>query len=172
ARYVSFPHSRGSEAADDYPAGNESPAVAIADLQPYDLVLHPTDESEFHFRFSRQVAVTNCGAYSFFPSISAISSSVKERSAAPTFPSTCFALRAPTMAPVTAGFRNVQAIATCPGGRPWRSPTLRKRSTSARFFDSLGSWNSASRLLQSLDGRASARSRVIAPVNKPEAIGE
>jgi hypothetical protein len=32
--------------------------------------------------------------------------------AASTFPSTCFALRAPTMAPVTAGFRSIQAIAT------------------------------------------------------------
>src|SRR5437762_10071290 len=45
-----------------------------------------TDESEFHSPFFRQVAVTNCGTFSFFPSISAISSLVRQRSAAPTFP--------------------------------------------------------------------------------------
>jgi hypothetical protein len=30
-------------------------------------------------------------------------------------PSTCFGLRAPTIAPVTAGWRNVQAMAISPG---------------------------------------------------------
>lgn len=57
-------------------------------------------------------------------------------------PSTCFGFRAPTIAPVTARFRNVQAIATSPGDFPCRAPMARSRSTSARFFESFGSWNS------------------------------
>ncbi len=118
ARYVSVPPSRENEAADNYPAGNGSPRQVLLQIRRHPTSHYaPTDESEFHLYFFRQVAVTNCGAYSFFPSISAISSSVRLRSAAPTFPSTCFALRAPTMAPVTVGFRKVQAIAICPGGR-------------------------------------------------------
>src|SRR5882724_257208 len=66
-----------------------------------------TDESNFHFHSFPHVAVANSGSLTFFPSIFAISSSVRRSSAAPTFPSTCFALRAPTIAPVTAGFRSV-----------------------------------------------------------------
>src|SRR4029453_16707795 len=79
---------------------------------------------------------------------------------------------APTIAPVTAGCRSVQAIATSPGDRPCRAPTARRRSTSARFCDSFGSLNSGSRRRQSSLARLAARSRVIAPVSNPEAIGE
>ena len=71
-----------------------------------------------------------------------------------------------------------RGIAQRPGDRdlPGRTSMafadFRSRSTRARFFESFGSWNSRSRLRQSLSGRLAARSRVIAPVNKPEAIGE
>ncbi len=51
-------------------------------------------------------------------SISLISSGVRRKVAAPMMPSTCFALRAPTIAPVTAGFRSVQAMVTSPGDLP------------------------------------------------------
>ena len=50
--------------------------------------------------------------------ISAISSCVKSRFAAPATPCACRALRTPTIAPVTAGFVKVQAIATSPGLAP------------------------------------------------------
>ena len=48
----------------------------------------------------------------------------------------------------------------------------RRRSTRARFSVSLGSLNSGLRLRQSAGGKAAMRSRVIAPVSRPEAIGE
>lgn len=54
------------------------------------------------------------------PSTSAISSGVSRQSPASMTPSTCLALRAPTIAPVTTGRRNVHAIAACPGVRPCR----------------------------------------------------
>jgi len=41
-----------------------------------------------------------------------------------------------------------------------------------RFCDSFGSWNSAFFLRQSSLGKSAARSLVIAPVSRPEAIGE
>ena len=44
--------------------------------------------------------------------MAAISSSLSQKSPAPITPSTCLALRVPTIAPVTAGCRSVQAIVT------------------------------------------------------------
>src|SRR5271168_2239476 len=105
------------------------------------------------------------------PSISEISLALSLSSAARITPSACLALRAPTIAPVTAGWRSVQAMATSPGERPCRAPTVRSLSTSSRFFESFGSRNSGLRLRKSSAGKAAARSRVIAPVSKPEAIG-
>src|SRR4029453_4258127 len=118
-----------------------------------------------------QAAVTNCGTRTLVPSISAMSSSVNCRSAAPTFCSTCCGLRAPTMVAVIVGLRSPHGMAICPGGRPYFRPTFRKRSTRARFFDSLGSRNSGSRLRQSLSGNFAVRSRGIDPVKRTECLG-
>ena len=52
------------------------------------------------------------------PTISSISSSLRRKSIAPTKPSTCPGLRAPTRAPVPAESRSVHAIATSPAERP------------------------------------------------------
>ena len=51
-------------------------------------------------------------------SIFAISSSLSRRFAAARKPSTCPGFLKPTMAPVTAGWRSVQAMATAPGDAP------------------------------------------------------
>ena len=72
-------------------------------------------------------------------SISFTSLSVSVNSPARITPCAWLAVRAPTIAPVTAGFLRVHAIATSPGERPWRFPISRSRSTSARFCESLGS---------------------------------
>lgn len=57
-------------------------------------------------------------------------------------PESCHALRKPTIAPVTAGSRSVQAIATSPGVRLYFAPISRRCSTSFRFRESrgCGSW--------------------------------
>jgi len=85
---------------------------------------------------------------------------------------TCSGLRAPTMAAVTAGLCNVHATATAPGDVSWRRPIARNRSTNARLADNPGSLKSGWCLRQSSSGRVEIRSRVMAPVNSPEAIGE
>jgi hypothetical protein len=51
-------------------------------------------------------------------SSSSISSAESRKSAAPATPSICAALRPPTIAPVTAAWRNVHAIAASPADRP------------------------------------------------------
>ena len=73
-------------------------------------------------------------------SISRTSSALSLTSAAPAMPFTCCALRTPTIAPVTAGFRKVHAMATSPGVAFWRCPMARSISTSRRFRESSGSW--------------------------------
>ena len=86
--------------------------------------------------------------------------------------STCLGLRKPTIAPSTAGFFNVQATATAPGVLSSRVATFLSRSTSARCRESYGSLKRSLCLRQSSEGRLSIRSRVIAPVSRPEPIGE
>ena len=48
-------------------------------------------------------------------------------------PSTCSAVRAPTIAPVTPGHASVQAIAIAETVVPWRAAIGRSASRSARF---------------------------------------
>jgi len=67
---------------------------------------------------------------------------------------------------------HVGGTATAPGVVSWWSATARIRSTSARCADSWGSWNRSLCLRQSSSGRCSIRSRVIAPVRRPDPIGE
>src|SRR5580704_3984409 len=61
-------------------------------------------------------------------------------SAALAIPIACCALRTPTIAPVTAGFRNVHAMAISPGVALQRLPMERSVSTSRRLGESNGSW--------------------------------
>ena len=72
--------------------------------------------------------------------ISANSSSLSRKVAAGRTPSTCFALRPPTMAAVIAGLCSVHAIATTPALTPWRAPICFSKSASARLRDRFGSW--------------------------------
>src|ERR1700719_1625084 len=105
-------------------------------------------------------------------SISVTSSSARRNSPTRITPSAWLALRAPTMAPVTAGWCSVQASATSPADRLWRLAIACKRSTSARLRERFGSVKSGCLLRQASWGSLAARSRVMAPVSRPDAIGE
>src|SRR5215469_13573305 len=72
-------------------------------------------------------------------SISKTSLGNRRKLAAPIMPLTCWTLRKPTIAPVTAGWFSVQAMATSPGARPCSFPIVRRCSTSLRLRDSSGS---------------------------------
>lgn len=82
------------------------------------------------------------------PAISAISAGSRRKVEARINSSTWAGRRAPTIAPVTAGWRIAQAIATTAADTPWPSPTRRKQSTRAKLRLSLGSWKSALRVLR------------------------
>ena len=102
-----------------------------------------------------------------------MSESLNRSAAAPMTPLNWSADRKPTIAAVTAGFRNPQAIATSPGDAPsCRAPMLRITSTNARFRVSNGSWKCGVRCRKSSAGIAAMRSRVIRPLSKPDFIGE
>jgi len=73
-------------------------------------------------------------------------------------PETCFGLRKPTIAPVTAGFFRVRAIANCPGVRPYLFPIARRDSTRFRLRDKSGSWKLGRFLRQSSVEKSATRS--------------
>ena len=90
---------------------------------------------------------------------------------APMIPETCFALRNPTIAPVTAGLSRVQAMATSPGLRPWRFPICAALDESQipgqqRFLE-------VRKISAPVLGLKVCNSfRVIVPVSNPADIGE
>ena len=86
------------------------------------------------------------------PSIVVRSSSVSSSEAASISGSTWPGARKPTIAPSTAGLRNVQAIATAPGVVSYRPATADRRSTSSRLRDSSGSLKRGSSRRQSSSG--------------------
>src|SRR5207244_9240243 len=130
-------------------------------------LIQETDESETH-----EIDAAHAAISSAISSISFTSLSLRRSSPARITPFACRALRAPTIAPVTAGLRSVQAIATSPGERPWRFPISRSFSTNSRGRERRGSWKSRWLLRQSSFGSFGARSRVIAPGGRPDAHGE
>src|SRR5262249_15336925 len=74
---------------------------------------------------------------------SAISDAVRRKSIAPIMPSTCFGLRAPTIAPVTAGWRSVQAMATLVSiafYQRWNLGQVQARGRKGLGHRRLGAW--------------------------------
>lgn len=67
-------------------------------------------------------------------------------------PSTWPALRAPTMALVTAGWRRVYAMVTSATVRSWRSAIFRSTSTNSRLLLRYGSWKAMLICFRQSDG--------------------
>ncbi len=63
-------------------------------------------------------------------------------------------------------------MATSPGVALRRLPMARSLSTNRRLRDSSGSWKFGLSFRQSSSGSLAIRSRVIAPVSSPDAMGE
>ena len=103
--------------------------------------------------------------------ISSSSSSVSTMEAAPIQPSTCFGVRAPTIAPVTPGHASVHAMAIADTEVARRSAIERRASRSWRFRRRFGAWKSGARRRQSSSASAATRSAVKLSVSKPECIG-
>src|SRR5262245_4154349 len=89
--------------------------------------------------------------------ISARSFSVSARRPASIQPSTCFGLRAPTIAPVTAGAASAHATATAPTGDSWRAAIGRRAAAGGGVAWGLGVWEAGDREAQSAAATEGAR---------------